>query len=63
MRVIVPDRIKSLADMQMPYMYFNEEHDAVELRPDAPAEVVKAREEYLKWWRHHKAILSEENAV
>ena len=54
MRVIVPDRIKNLAEIQMPYMYFNEEHDAVELRPDAPIEVVKAREEYLKWWKQYK---------
>ena len=53
MRVIVPDRIKKLADMQMPYMYFNEEHDTVELRADAPAEIVKAREEYLAWWKQY----------
>ena len=54
MRVIVPDRIKKLADMQLPYIYFNEEHDTVELRADAPTEVVKAREEYLVWWKQYK---------
>lgn len=54
MRVIVPDGIKILADMQMPYMFFNEEHDAVELRPDAPKEVVEARKEYLQWWKQHQ---------
>ncbi len=54
MRAIVPNRIKKLADIQMPYIYFNEEHDTVELRSDAPNEVVKAREEYLKWWEQHK---------
>lgn len=54
MRVIVPEKIKSLADMQMPYMYYNDEHDTVELRPDAPPEVIKAREEYLNWWKQYK---------
>lgn len=54
MRVKVPNKIKELADIQMPYVYFNKEHDTVELRPDAPYEAVKAREEYLKWWEQHK---------
>jgi len=54
MRVIVPDKIKRLADIQMPYMFFNEEHDAVELRSDAPKEVIEAREEYLQWWKQHQ---------
>lgn len=54
MRVIVPDKIKRLADIQMPYMFFNEEHDAVELRSDAPKEVIEAREKYLQWWKQHQ---------
>ena len=55
MRVIVPDRIKKLADMQMPYIYFNKEHGTVELHADAPAELVKAREEYLAWWKQYES--------
>ena len=50
----MPDKIKRLADIQMPYMFFNEEHDAVELRSDAPKEVIEEREEYLQWWKQHQ---------
>ena len=50
MRVIVPERIHELADMQAPYIFYNPESKQYELKPDTPEEVVKAREEYLAWW-------------
>ena len=54
MRVVVPERIQKLAELQMPYVYYNQEHQVVELRPDAPLEVVQARKEYLEWWKKNQ---------
>ena len=49
MRVIIPDRIHELTDLQAPYIFYNHETKQYELKPDAPEEIVKAREEYLAW--------------
>ena len=54
MRIIVPDEIKKLAELQLPYMYYDEKKQMMELRSDAPSHIVEAREKYLDWWKQHQ---------
>lgn len=54
MRQIIPENIKKLADMQMPYAEYKKGVGVV-MRSDTPPEVLKAREEYLSWMRTHSS--------
>ena len=51
MRVIIPDEIKRLIDIQRPFLVFDGK--GFVLKEDAPAEVVKAREITQKWSSEH----------
>lgn len=49
MRVIIPERIKKLANLIKPYMEFNTQKRGFFLKDDAPEEIVAAQKEYHEW--------------
>ena len=50
MRIAIPEEINKKLEKQEPYLHYVE-GEGVVLVPDAPADIVKLREETLKWFR------------
>ena len=53
MRVVVPDDIKKLMDIFIPYMIKNHDGTALVLRDDAPEEAIIAHRKYQEWWEQN----------
>lgn len=53
MRLIIPEEISEKLEMQEPYLHYVKGKGMV-LVDDAPKEIVKLREETLKWFDDHK---------
>lgn len=54
MRIAIPPEINKLAEVQIPYAFFDENEGVIKLRDDAPENVIKARRRYLEWWDSQK---------
>ena len=49
MRVMIPERIKKLAELIKPYMEFDPQKKGFFLKEDAPNEIIAAQKEYHEW--------------
>lgn len=55
MRLIIPENINKLLEQQAPYLHYVE-GEGVVLLPDAPPEIVQAREITRKWFDEHEKV-------